>query len=338
MRCPLNDTRAAARLDQPEDRLHRGRLARTRCRRAGTRARPRGPPARSRGAREPRRRRHRRCPPSAGRRVAGGCCAHAELRRRLASRLGAHATPGASVPTRVAPRRPVRWARRLLAVETRRPRYASTTAGSTATSAGGASAIFSPVVHHDHSVRDRHHQRQLVLDQHDRDAALRGSERSARSPRPSRSGSCRPSARPAASSVGCGRQRPRDLGPPPVRVGEVLGVLLLARQQPLPEDRQDLVELRLQPRSSSAGRSAAGPVPAPSPAAGRQWRASGLRRAFSESTPSAARRPQPSVRAKQHVLADGQVREHPLVLIRPRDPKLGDAVWRQPGNRLPCQT
>ena len=93
------------------------------------------------------------------------------------------------------------------------------------------SAILTPWSSATTRSRDAAHDRHVVLDQQDRDAAVADAQDVGHQLARSRSGSCRRPARRAASSARLGRQRARDLEAPAVGVGQRVGEPVGARQQ-----------------------------------------------------------------------------------------------------------
>ena len=99
----------------------------------------------------------------------------------------------------------------LAAASSEVPRYASITRGSRRTSSGGPSAIFSPWSSTRHALAEVHHERDVVIDQHDAELRTRGAAAgSAGAAPPSRRDSCRRRARRAAAGAAASRARARS--------------------------------------------------------------------------------------------------------------------------------
>src|SRR5438477_9764368 len=166
------------------------------------------------------------------------------------------------------------------------------------------------MVHHNDAIRDFHHQRHVVLDEKDRQPAVAD-----------RAGQSGDLDRVIGVHAGCGFveqqqlgarcQRASHLGAAAVRVGEAERRIIEPRLEPLAEEIDGGMDLRLG--------GALGPKCARPERHGSQHAA-----------------PRPVVRPQQDVLPDGQLRKDPDVLKGTGHPLVGNAMRGQP-DELPAE-
>src|SRR5712691_4645526 len=160
------------------------------------------------------------------------------------------------------------------------------------------------VVHNDDAIRDLHHQRHVVLDEEDRQPAVAHRADEARDLDPliwvhAVRGFVE------QQQLGARRQCASHLGAAAVRVGEAERRIIEPRLEPLAEEIDRGMDLRL-----------GGPL--------------GPKRAGPEGYRSQHAASRPVVRPQQDVLPYGQLRKHPDVLEGTGHPLVGDAMRRQP--------